>query len=343
MFQIEPLNDALLDGLPDFNRRAWRFVDRKDFLHWFFRDSPRTLILVAHDQGRWLSVLGIFVRSYLIDGEMIDCGESYAWATADDCRGLGIGIKIIKMMIERGQPLVALGGSADTMNFMPRVGYQTLAWAPALNLLLSPSAVGGEAGMAGWTGAKATLAKLGLTLLAPVLRPSAPAAASLRNVPITLLNEETLSMPSLPGFQATYDPDFFGWLMQVPVRVGTFLPFCFKREDALVGWAFARASEEAPGQIVGRILEFKFAPGTTPADHRAMALAVSAALAGLGAVIIRALTTCEDTNRALRSLRFISRISLPLMVHPAGGAVPHGPYRSSMIRADGALLPVADN
>lgn len=340
MAQIDLLNDELLEGLPDFNQRAWRYPDTAGFLNWFFCDSPNTTVLVAHDQGRWMAVLGVFVRSYLFGDERVACGETFAWETAHDCRGQGVGIKTIKAMIDIGKPLVALGGSADTVNFMPRVGFQVLGQAPALNLPLSPRAVGGKAGIAGLAGPKGALAKLGLTMIAPALKPRAGGSHGVRNVPIAMLDDDTLAMRPLPGFQAMYEPAFFHWLARTPVHTATFLPFRFERDEELVGWAFARVSEEAPGETVGRILEFKFAPGTTAAEHKAMAAAVTAALAGLGSIIVRATATCPDTNRALRSLRFMSRLHLPAMVHPAGRSAPAETLRMSMIRADGALLPL---
>jgi hypothetical protein len=297
--------------------------------------------LVAHDHGRWLSVLGVFGRTYLIGGQPITCGETYAWQTADDCRGKGIGIKVIKAMIDLGNPLVALGGSADTLNVMPRVGFKIVAQATALNLLLSPRAIGAQAGVAGLSGPKAALAKLGLILLLPAMRPQIPRKHAIRNVPLPVLDQGTLEMGPLPGFQAMYEQAFFEWLMLAPARPGSFLPFRFQRDGELVGWAFARVAEEAPGEMVGRILEFKFAPDTTAADHKAMACAVVAALAGFGVIIVRVLATCEATNRALRALRFISRAQLPAMVQPAGRKMPVEPVRCSMIRADGALLPLS--
>lgn len=341
MVQIDRLNETLLHGVNDFNKRAWCFPDSPEFLNWFFRDSPNTTVLVAHEQGRWLSVLGVFDRTYLIGGEPVICGETYAWQTADECRGRGIGIKVIKAMIDLGRPLVALGGSPDTLSFMPRLGFETVAQAPALNLLLSPRAIGAQAGVAGLSGPKAVLARLGLTLLAPVMRPTAPAWSAIRNVPLPVLDQETLDMPSLPGFQALYEQAFFEWLMMVPARPGSFLPFRFQRDGELVGWAFARVAEEGPGELVGRILELKFAPQTTAADQKAMAAAVVQALAGFGVIIVRALATCAATNGALRALRFIARTKLPAMVQPAGRTLASEPIRCSMLRADGALLPLS--
>ena len=340
MSQIDVLNSGLMPGLADFNRRAWCYPNSSAFLHWFFRDSPRTTVLVAHDQGRWLSVIGVFRRLYLLGGVPVECGETFAWQTARDARGKGLGVRLIKEMINSGLPLVALGGSADTLNSMPRVGFRIIDHAPALNLPLAAGAVGGEAGILALSGAKSEIVKFGLTLASPVLMPRPRRSLRLHNVPLVHLDEQTLAMPSLPGLQATYEAAFFRWLSNSPLQVGTFLPFRFLRNEELVGWAFARIADEGRGQLVGRILELKFAPEAKAGERKVMVRLVAAGLAGLGAVIIRALTTCAETNRALRALGFMSRLQLPAMIHPAGRRLSSEPTRLSMIRADGALLPI---
>ena len=339
MVKVEELNPGLMETLPTFNRAVWGFPEDRGFLSWMFLNSPDTTVYVAHDAGRWLACLGVFNRTYLMGGEPVECGETYAWARLPQHRGGGLGVKVMKAIMERGRPLVALGGSADTLNYMPRMGFEVLGSGPALNLPLSPRLIDVEPSFSHMSGPKRLLVKVGLTMLAPLLRPRARTGASLRNVPLSVLEQTTLSMAPERGLQAMYDEAFFQWLNGYP-EVGTFLPFRFMRDETLVGWAFARVSEEAPGYTAGRLLEFKFVPGTTAADHKAMLSAVCAAVAGLGAVIIRSLTTCPDTNRALRSLRFMSKMDLPAMVYPAGRKLATEPLRLNSLRADGALLPL---
>lgn len=344
MSKIEVLSESLLRGIAEFNRRVWQFPDDDNFLNWLFRDAPKSTVLVAHDDGQWLAVLGVFARTYLVNDTPVECGETYAWATLPERRNSGIGIRVMKAMMERGRPLVALGGSADTMEFMPRLGFKTIGSAPVLNLPLSARVLGQPGGISYSDGIKGWLAKAGLTMLAPFLRPRPrPDDDVIRNVPVVALDRKTLEMPTLSGFQATYDVDFFDWLGRGYRGMGTFLPFRFYRGRRLAGWAFARVSEEAPGLAVGRILEFKFAPETDARDRAAMARAVCAALAGYNAAIIRCATTCQDTNAALRSMRFMSRTEIPAMVYLAGIAAINETVRISSLRADGALLPLPVN
>ncbi|MFA6180408.1 MAG: GNAT family N-acetyltransferase [Candidatus Methylopumilus sp.] len=340
MSKIDILNDELLQGLPEFNRCVWQFPEVDEFLPWLFKDAPNTTVLVAHDNGRWLAVLGVFRRIYLVDGAPVECGETYAWATLPDRRGSGLGIKVMKAMMEFGRPLVALGGSADTMEFMPRLGFETIGWAPVLNLPLSSRIIGHEGGIPSYGSIKDLIARVGLTMLTPVLRPRQSPHATVRNIPMVTLDQKTLDMPTLPGFQPAYTADLFTWLSLGWRQMGTFLPFHFERDRGLIGWAFARLSEEAPGMTVGRILEFKFSPNTNRRDRSAMVRAVCAALAGMNAMIIRCATTCPDTNIALRSLNFISRSQIPAMVYMADLSAIQEPVRIAPLRADGGLLPL---
>jgi hypothetical protein len=344
MSKIDLLNKALLQGLSDFNRRVWQFPEVDNFLQWLFMDAPRSSVLVAHDGGKWLAVLGVFARTYLVNDTPLECAETYAWATLPECRGSGIGIRVMKAMMQRGQPLVALGGSADTIEFMPRLGFKTISVAPVLNLPLSARVLGHPGGISYSDGLKGWLAKIGLTVFSPLFQPRPRHNKDpIRNIPVVAFDRRTLDMPTQPGFQATYDVEFFEWLTEGYREMGTFLPFRFYRGSLQVGWAFTRISEEASGITVGRILEFKFAPQTNLRERLAMARAVCAALAGCNATIIRCATTCPDTNAALRQLHFISRTQIPAMVYLADISAIDETVRISSLRADGALLPLPVN
>ncbi len=332
--QIEELNSALIEGLPAFNVAVWDFPHDQAFLRWFFH-APDTVVMVAHDDGRWLAALGVYVRRYLHENQPVDCFETFAWARLPTQEAQGLGIKLMKAFMRRGKPLVALGGSASTLDYMPRLGFKVIAHAPVLNLPLSAGAAAAVPGL------KGRLARLGLTFLGPLLRPKPHASREIRLVPLSHLDLPTLQSNVLPGFQATYTVEFFRALTSGYSEVGTFLPFRFIRDGEIAGWAFARVAEERRGFLVGRLLETKFAPWTHADARRTMMHAVTASLAGFGVGIVRALTTCPDTIAALRALHFTSKsVDNPALVYPAGLTFGNEPVRISVLRADGGVLPL---
>lgn len=338
--QIEELDEELSNGLPAFNRAVWGFPEKHGFLSWLFRDSPNTKVLVAHNSGVWAGALGVFIRPYLVAGNFVECGETYAWAVLPERKGKGLGIKLMKEMASYGRPLVALGGSADTLSIMPRMGFNVIGAAPALNLPLSPRLFNSKSRGQKSHNIKMILAKIGISLISPILRPRLSFNKDIQSIPITKLGKDVLDMPLKAGFQATYDVQYFDWLTTGNPELGNYVPFRFLREGRLVGWAFTRISEETPGQIVGRILEIKFSPDTKPHEHRAMVKAISLAFIGFGAIVLRAFSTCPDTIAALRYNKYMSKNSLPAMVHPGNVKLASEVVRMSALRADGGVLPV---
>ena len=326
------MDARLAEGLPSFASQVWDFPEDREFLNWLFVDAPDTTMLVAHDDGRWLACLGVFERIYEYEGGRLPCLETYGWASLETNQVKGLGIRCMKTAINLGKPLVALGGSRFTEEYMPRLGFSTLAWAPSLTLPFSGAEFGGNS-------AKQQLIRLGLNLIGPFLKPGSQPANGLRHVPTAMFDEATLALTTLGGFQATFRQSFFEWQNRYG-DAGMFLPFRFMREGELVGWVFARVAEERPGIIIGRILECKLGLSTTPADHVAMLRIVTGSLAGFGAAGVRALTTCPETVTALKRLRFISGRQSPAMVYLNGLDLDGQPIRVSVLRADGGVLPL---
>lgn len=326
------MTPRLRGGLPEFASAVWDFPKERRFLSWLFAEAPDTKIFVAHDGGRWLAAIGVFERVYQHDAGATPCFETYAWASLQTKETKGLGIKVIKAAMGCGRPLVALGGSSYTEEFMPRLGFDTVGMAPSLTLPLSTAAVGAGGGL------RRQLMKLGLTLAEGWFRPSAK-AGTVRHVPISMFDATTLAMPTLPGFQATFAPSFFEWQIRYP-ESGMFLPFRFMRDGEAVGWIFARVAEETGGILIGRILEAKFGATTTQVDHTAMLRTATASLAGFGVAAVRALTTCPNTVAALRTLRFIPGRQSPAMVYRNGLNLERETIRISVLRADGGVLPL---
>ncbi len=331
--QIEQLNDALFEGVAAFARQVWAFPDHAAFHRWFLRGPAGTEYYVAHRDGEWLAAIGGIPKTYQNGNKAIDCFETFAWASLDVRAARGLGIKVMKALMDRGKPLVALGGSADTLNYMPRLGFETLAIAPSMVLPLHAAFAGQMKGI------KGVLARAGISMLSVIRPPRPPRISDLRIQPMTRLDQQTLDMQSLPGFQARFDASFFEWQAQWPHQ-GTFLPIRFLRDAEIVGWVFARIAEEDNGRCTGRILEMKFGAETSAADRANMVRATVSAFAGFGAVVARALTSCADTNLGLRACGFRSRTDCPAMIYNASDIARDQPFRVSVLRADGGVLPI---
>jgi hypothetical protein len=331
--RIEIANESLRAGLPAFAAKVWSFPGDQVFLDWYF-GSPKTQIFVAHDDGEWLACIGVFERIYSVNGRRIPCYETYAWASLPMTnRTKGLGIKAMKMAMAEGRPVVALGGSYFTEEFMPRLGFKTVAHAPSLTLPLRGSSVPGS-------GLKRSLVRAGLDVAGRLLVPSAR-DDGVRYVPVTCFSDDLLAIDGLPGFHACPDNDFFAWQDRRP-DIGNFLPLTFvNRADEPIGWCYTRiAEEDRPGQLIARILETTYFPRSSPRERDAMMRVVVRILAGFDVAAVRVLTTCPDTITALRKLHFWAGRMNPAMVFLNGLEIGEAPPRISSLRADGGILPI---
>jgi hypothetical protein len=332
--QIDLLDDKLMDGLEEFSTEVWNFPAGEQFLRWRIVQPPGSRFYVAHDNGRWLAGIGGQHKTYLNKCDRIDCLETYAWASLRVRESKGWGIKVMKALMTEGKPLVALGGSPDTLNFMPRLGFETLASAPSMVLPLR------GAFAAAIPGIKGALARAAISANAVVTAPKRRQRNGLRLQPLANFDARTLAMPSLAGFQAVYETALFEWQLGWPEQ-GAFLALRFVRDSDIVGWLYVRMAEEGRGELVGRLLESKFSPETTAADHKSMMSMMVSLCAGFDAVAVRALTTCPDTNKALTACHFRSRSASPAMIYHEGTVSPDQAFRVSVLRADGGAQPLA--
>lgn len=216
---------------------------------------------------------------------------------------------------------------------MPRLGFAIVGQAPSLFLPLKARAIHGG----GW---KRSAVRAGVNLAGRFLIPSDPGDV-VRHIPVGSFSDDLLAVDGLPGFHACPDRAFFEW-QDKRQDIGHFLPLAFvNRQDQPIGWCFARVAEEdAPGCLVGRILETTFFPRSNMGERSAMMQHVVRALASAGVGVIRALTTCPDTITSLRKLHFRSGRLNPAMVYLNGLDLGNAPPRISVLRADGGILPL---
>ena len=146
-----------------------------------------------HDDGEWLACIGVFERMYSVNGRRMPCYETYAWASLlMTNRTKGLGIKAMKMAIAEGRPTGALGGSDFTEEFMPRLGFVTVARSPSLALPLRGSTVP-------VSGLKRAVVRAGLDVADRLLVSSAP-DDGVRYVPVICFYDDLLATDRLLGF-----------------------------------------------------------------------------------------------------------------------------------------------
>jgi hypothetical protein len=331
--QVDIVDDRLLPGLAEFAAAVWDFPPGDEFLRWRITGPPGSRYYVAHDNGRWLAGIGAQPKTYLNHGEPIDCFETYAWTSLPVEEARGWGSKSMRALMAEGRPIVALGGSAATLAILPRLEFDLLADAPAMNL---PISAGFAADIAG---VKGMLMRAAIRMSTLVTVPKPGTANGLRMQPLARFDERTMAMPMQLGFQAVYNPNVFDWQVGW-AELGTFHALRFIRDKQVLGWLYVRIGEESPGQIVGRLLESKFAPESSAKDRVIMMKSMIAIMAGYGATVARTLTTCPDTNAALVACHFRARAGSPALVYHNNQIAKDQPIRVSVLRADGGAQPL---
>ncbi|MBL8512050.1 MAG: GNAT family N-acetyltransferase [Betaproteobacteria bacterium] len=132
MLKIEPLSPTTLPALARFSAQTWSRPDSPAYLDWRYGDAHRATTWVAYHNPEEIlaTVSGFHAHYQWSHGQtsgQADVLETCDWYCRPDLRGSGLGIRVMTTLIKQGKrPVVALGGSADTLSLLPRMGFKQL-------------------------------------------------------------------------------------------------------------------------------------------------------------------------------------------------------------------------
>ena len=294
--------------------------------------------------GECVAMVWFFVRSYQMGHQRREILELMDWATLPEVRGLGLGIRLLRTKMDQPEPILNVGGSADTHKYLPQLGWKPLGSVPQFLLPLQASP--------GLLYLKER-ANLNLTFLSPALdaiyRYTAgiwfkPAAGlvdpEIRVEQVSAPGDELLHLyAEEKGDRTTPLPHVqnLRWLMKAPAAMGRYSLLYFRTGIKLRGWSLSRVCATRLGKV-GQIIDF-YAP---PSEESILPTVVGGTVRALaahapGSICVGA--TLPSYQAAFRRNHFIHRSNWPIFYWSPDATGPTEPIVLSNQTSDLSLLP----
>lgn len=308
---IEPLSSDNFAAFRRFSEEVWDRPRSDAYYRWRYFDAPNLITLIATRGDRCVGSLSAFSRIYYNGDETLECLEAFDWRCLQAVKGSGVGIRLATKMMEVGKPILSLGGSADTMRLIPRMGWTAISEATEFFLPLSSAYLLRNRRLPDYC-KRAIAPSLDLAASA-WFKPAKPnGSGDCVPLPVSAIDGELAQINGPAGFRSVPDPRLFAWLMRGWPATGIYVPMMLKADGDAVAWIIGRLHRSG-GLLHGTILDLRLA-------RQDEAIAVSAithlarALAGCGADAIHTVTTSVFFAAAYRKCGFLAgRERIPAM------------------------------
>ncbi len=340
----EPSDRARLQlrELDDANRAATiAFVNAREdrpsspsFEAWRYRDCPTMEALTAMAGDECVATMFGLRRTWLTPSGPRACLEPFEWHASEDWRAQAPGLRIVKRRMGEPRPMIAVAGTDMAAGLLLRLKWTRIATATKFALPLAGAYLAQRG-----RGSLVTRAfdVIGRPWFAPRrARGSAlsvePAESYAPGVAALAASQRRFALMRLP------DADSLRWLRRAPAAVGHYVTFHARVGNSLVGWATGRVFTHGDVRAA-EILEV-FLSDEHRSRYPAFVRELCVTLAGFGADVLLATTTCPDTTAALLAMRFRYDDERPVLAWWGGEAVPEGPVLVDGAISDHAFFPV---
>src|SRR5260221_6757155 len=120
---IEPLTRKNFPAFKQSAEEAWDRPVGDAYYQWRYFDAPDVITLVADRGGDCVASISAFSRTYKFGDDLVECLDPFDWYCLPSARGSGVGVRLVKCLMDVGKPILALGGSSDTLRIIPRLGW----------------------------------------------------------------------------------------------------------------------------------------------------------------------------------------------------------------------------
>ncbi len=314
--EIVPMGPAHWPAVRRFAAATWpERVQSEAFLRWRYDECPVLRGYLALRDGECLAMVTALQRPYRIGSDSVEVRESFDWYCLPRYRGSGLGVRVLKRLMEDPEPVVVIGGSDDTRELLPKLGFRIPDTLVPYTLPLGSERVSEI--LAERAKIPPALTRAGFALLRPWLfaprRRRAPADA--RVLPVAALGPEIdgLYRAARQGVVPLWRVPQLRWLASGFPGLGHFVALYFAQGEALRGFSLLRIFP-TPGGSAAQLVDL-FAPEPDPDLFTWMVSETSCVAAGFAADVLTAYTTSPELGLALRRNRFRRGVGLPIHWH----------------------------
>ncbi len=290
-----------LEAVRRFSAAAWRRPRSDAYLRWRYLEPRFHRAYLALRDGRCLAWMTALHRPYRAGDEIVLVADSFDWYCLPELRNSGLGVRVMQRMLRDPEPVIVTGGTPDTRDLLPRMGFRSLDIVRRFVLPL------GSDRMAEALVRRGIPRGLGAPAFAAVRRWFRPRRRALprggRVVATASVGDEALAIDPRPGGSGTapiWTQEFLRWLTAGFPGMGHFIPLYFAVGDSLVGWALLRIFATASG-TEATLLDVR---AREPDLYTWMISEAALRAAGFGPGFLSAGTTCAAVEQALRRNRF---------------------------------------
>jgi len=316
-------------------RQNWsnEFSERMFEWRFFARRCGETLL--ALDGERCVAILDAFLRPYLVSGRCITVRETCDWFCLPEYRPLGVGLRLMRLMMAKPEPIVVIGGAQSTRSLLPKLKWQSLCSVSDYVLPVSLRGVTGF-GMRLLLERAEKLARL----IPPQIKLRRPRRLKGAGASVQVTDGVSGQMLPLPahdayGVASLMDEENLRWLALAPQEIGDLVTLNFFVDGVPVGISTSRLMEHVEGRTA-KLLHIQSALQS----HAMLEWIISETaqqLVARGAGLITCRASCPVVGAALRRVGFLFVRALPAFWWSGGIAPPTGTMHLTMIRGDDAL------
>lgn len=299
---------------------SWSDDLAQRFFAWRYLERPSGETLLALDNGRCVATLDSFLRTYLMAGRCVTVRETADWFCLPEYRPLGLGLKLMRQMMAKPEPIIVIGGTAATQSLLPRLKWEPL---PAVENYLLPVSIRALVGFGlrrrrAGSEVFARLIPSGLKIRRPRrLPPPVPSAQ------VCVSSNGRVPPPPPPDaytLAVLIDKDSLRWNALAPKEVGDLITLNFVVDGMLVGISMSRLQRRVEG-CTGKLLHLQSAE-QSPAMIGWIVSETMLHLVDRGAGLIICRSSCPTIRAALRRVGCLSARPYPAFWWSARGIAP---------------------
>jgi hypothetical protein len=314
----------------------WSAELAHQIVEWRYWQRPAGHTHLALQDGRCVGILDAFERPYMVNNQVTLVRESCDWWSDPSLRASGVGLRLMRELMQEETPLISIGGSRINLELLPRLKWRCIG--EVKNWLL-PLRARDVAAVALRKQHREMLAQVvpGFVRLrrVPTTSPPAPSAGVREWLPG---DGPLIPAPNTTGVAAILEEAQLEWLVAAPAALAEVRALEFSLEGQPAGFAIIQIEPTSLG-AEGKIVHLQVREESS-ALLGWMVSDLVRRLTDARAGLVRARSGSPVLDAQLRRAGFVLVRQEPVYWWTRQGPLPQAPLHLSYLRADDGL-PVA--
>jgi hypothetical protein len=311
---LKPLTDVYRPAFEELLREAWQRnwsnTIAAQIVQWRYYNRPAGAVtwLAIDSDGMCVGSLDSVVRPYLVNGRRVMVRETADWYCMPHCRRFGVGFLLMRKVCECPESIFVLGGSAYTLQILPKLRWTALPSATGFVLPVRARGLASNLIRQRWWQQEAWARLVPNFLPAKSPRRIDPPTGR-RGRSEILAHDKPLMLPASvgDGLVQLFEQEHWAWLGQMPSALAKPLGVTFFLDDVLAGFSLSQIEPTASG-LDAKII---YLHSTDPALIGWVISETARLLADLDVGFIRCCVSTVEKIAALQQVGFIKTRDVP--------------------------------